>query len=82
MISDLTLQPQFVLQDAVVLRPGDKRDKRNFLRPMRYTADFRYRNAAGCWIVEDVKGKRTEAFNMREKLFRAKYPNIPLEIIK
>ena len=82
-ISDLELQPAFVLQEAMVLRPGDKRDKRNYLRAIRYTADFRYLEIKPDHIViEEVKGQRTEAFNIREKLFRAKYPYFELRIIR
>lgn len=40
----------------------------------RYTPDFRYRDAFGCLVVEDVKGgraTRTEAYRLRARLMLA-----------
>lgn len=36
-----------------------------------YVADFRYVDKQGRTIIEDVKGVRTPAFNIKAKLFRA-----------
>jgi reverse gyrase len=57
-ISDLELQPvfRFEVKGIVVCK---------------YIADFAYRDKRGCLIVEDVKGVRTAAFNIKAKLFRA-----------
>ena len=33
-------------------------------------------------IVEDVKGKETDVFKLKHKLFEKKYPDLTLKIIK
>lgn len=59
-ISDLELQPQFLLQDGFTDDYGTKH------RPIRYTADFRY-TEDGIIVVEDAKGKKTVDFSIRWK---------------
>ena len=81
-IYDLELQPRAILQEAKILREGDKRDARNYQRKIEYVADFRYRNSNGAWIWEDVKGVQTPVFKLKAKLFRARYPYLRLEIVK
>jgi hypothetical protein len=60
-ISDLTLQPEFPLQEGFRLR-------KRMIRPMQYTADFQYKRD-GKFYVEDVKGHATEPYRIRRKLF-------------
>lgn len=66
-IKDLELQKEFILQEAF-----DKNNKH--YRKISYIADFYYfdlkRNR---WIVEDIKGIRTEVYKLKKKLFEYKY---------
>ena len=42
-----------------------------------YTPDFRYiRRGDATWTIEEVKGKATEAYRLRVKVFRALYPDL------
>ena len=69
-ISGLGLQPRFTLLE-----------KREGQRAITYVADFSYMEY-GDLIVEDVKGIQTEAFKIKKKLFKAKYPSLILRITK
>ena len=64
-IKDLTLQPEYLLQDSFVLN-----DKTH--RAIKYVSDFRYLQN-GVIIVEDVKGFKTEIYKMKKKLFLFRY---------
>ena len=46
----------------------------------RYTPDFEYEGVNGERFVEEVKGMRTEAFNLRLKCFHYFYPSVKLLI--
>ncbi len=61
-ISELSLQPRFTILDK-----GYRNRKRV------YTADFMYAEN-GVWVVEDVKGKKTEAYSLRRDIFLSLYP--------
>jgi len=62
-ISNLELQPKFVLQE------GFRHDGKKY-RPITYTADFRYYDYdSDELVVEDVKGHKTEVFKLKMKLF-------------
>lgn len=65
-ITDLVLQPRFVLQPGF----GPKGGK---IRAIEYVADFQYKDKEGRSIVEDVKGMKTEAYNIKRKIFLYKY---------
>ena len=54
----------FELAQAVVL-DGRKRP------PLRYVADFVYRDSAGQMVVEDVKGVRTQGYRIKRHLMLA-----------
>ena len=73
-ISELQLQPKFSLQESF-------RKKGKTYRKIEYIADFQYEEN-GKIIVEDVKGKETEVFKLKRKLFEKKYPALELKIIK
>lgn len=81
-IEDLTLQPEYELQPAF----RDGRGRKH--RAIKYIADFRYievidpHSVQGLDVVEDTKGMRTKEFNIKEKLFRFRYPNIDLRIVE
>lgn len=73
-ISNLELQPRFLLQD------GFKKNGKTF-RKIEYIADFKYIEN-GKTIVEDVKGMQTDVFKIKHKIFEKVYPNLELKIIK
>jgi hypothetical protein len=67
-ISDLVCQPSYTFPtpggDVLRFATGN-------YRPLRYVADFRYRNAAGAIVVEDVKGVLTPDANIKIALMKA-----------
>lgn len=73
-ISNLELQPHFLLQDRF------KKNGKTY-RKIEYIADFKYIEN-GKTIVEDVKGIQTDVFKIKHKLFENKYPELELRIIK
>lgn len=73
-ISNLELQPHFLLQDRF------KKNGKTY-RKIEYIADFKYIEN-GKTIVEDVKGMQTDVFKIKHKLFENKYPELELRIIK
>lgn len=73
-ITELQLQPKFLLQESF------KKNGKTY-RKIEYIADFMYEEN-GKIIVEDVKGKETEVFKLKHKLFEKKYPALELRIIK
>lgn len=73
-ISNLELQPHFILQDSF------KKNGKTY-RKIEYIADFKYIEN-GKIIVEDVKGMQTDVFKLKHKLFEKKYPDLELRIIK
>ena len=71
-IKDLELQPRFLLQDAFK-RAGKTH------RKIEYVADFRYTNASGEQIVEDVKSPPTRkhpVYRLKKKLLLKRYPHL------
>jgi len=66
-ISGLELQPTYELQ------PAYRRNGRT-TRAITYTPDFSYRRA-GQWVVEDAKGRNTQASRLRQKMFVYLYPD-------
>ncbi len=74
-IQELELQPVFVIHDKF------KRNGKT-IRDIKYIADFKYL-CEGVVVVEDVKGKRTEAYQMKKKMFMKANPNVRfIEIYK
>ena len=64
-ISDLELQPKFLLQ------PKFKDAQGRSVRALTYTADFRYNEIeTGLTVTEDVKGVKTQAFSIKWKLLK------------
>jgi hypothetical protein len=75
-IKGLELQPHFTLQE-----------KQLGMRSIEYVADFRFFRflnipirPANREVIVDVKGFKTPVFRLKEKLFRAKFPDLCLEI--
>ena len=62
-ITGLEMQPVFELAPGVLV-PGEKRKR----PPLRYVADFRYRDETGRVVVEDAKGVQTTVFRMKMHL--------------
>jgi hypothetical protein len=67
-ISELERQTKYVMMVAGV-------------KICTYIPDFRYLEA-GKVILEDVKGFKTPVFRLKEKLFKALYPELELRITK
>lgn len=73
-IASFRLQPRYRLQE------GFKKCGKTF-RPIDYVADFEVINLDGSKSVIDVKGKETETFSIKRKLFEAKYPDLHLSLV-
>lgn len=73
-ISDLELQPKFILQEQYINNKGEK------IRAITYKADFCYLEGNKI-VVEDVKGVETKEFKIKRKLFENKYRDIDFRII-
>lgn len=70
-ISDLELQPKFILQEKFSY-------KGKVIRAITFKADFKYLKK-GEVIIEEVKGgnaTKTEAYRIRKKLLLKRYPDI------
>ncbi|WP_101773179.1 DUF1064 domain-containing protein [Peptostreptococcus faecalis] len=64
-ITELELQPRFLLQDKF-------KHNGKTIRKIEYVADFMYVRA-GTIYVEDVKGMKTDVYSLKKKLFLKKY---------
>lgn len=76
-ITHLKPHPTFVLLEPF------KDNEGHVVRAIKYTADFEYFER-GHHIVEDVKGGKatqTEAFRMRVKLLKKRYPEIKFKVV-
>ena len=72
-IHHLECQPKFVLLEGFRDCDGNKE------QPITYKADFRYTDASGRVIVEDVKSHATAQsrdWSLRRKLFKSRYPSV------
>jgi hypothetical protein len=68
-IEDLKIQRSFLLQAGF----EDKKSKKK-IRPITYVCDFFYYDKEKGWyVVEDVKGVKTEAYRLKKKMFMNKY---------
>ena len=66
-IKALELQPRFILQDKFRLK-GETH------RKIEYIADFKYFDVdKKAWIVEDVKGIKTDVYKLKKKIFLKLY---------
>ena len=78
-IEDLDVHPKYRLLKA--FRNADGK----LVRGMTYTPDFRYVDAEGHVIVEDVKGGRatqTRAFVDKAKWFQKLNPNVHFRVVE
>lgn len=70
---------RFVLLEACTYETMEGQTKKQL--PITYTPDFVYVQD-GKHIAEDVKGMVTDAFRLKAKMFRAKYPKFILRLVK
>lgn len=72
-IERLELQKEFVLQ------PSFKKNGKTY-RKITYKADFSYfDNEKDKYIVEDVKGFKTDIYKLKKKLFEYKFKELELK---
>ena len=75
-ISNLIIQPEFVLQDGFT----DNQGKRQ--QAIKYRGDFEYLDKnTNELVIEDVKGKKTQVFLIKKKMFLKRYPNLALRVV-
>jgi hypothetical protein len=75
LISDLQLQPRFLLQESFKDSEGVTR------RAIHYVADFSFKRGDRT-VVVDVKGMETEAWGLKKKMFLYHHPSVLLEVWK
>ena len=75
-ISNLVVHPVYLLQEAFKDAATGKRH-----RAITYEADFSY-TENGAMVAEDVKGKTTDMFRLKWKMFRKLHPGLDARIIK
>ena len=75
-ISHLVVHPVFLLQENFKDAATGERH-----RAIKYEGDFQY-TENGATILEDVKGKSTDLFRLKWKMFRKLYPNLDARIVK
>ncbi len=69
MIRQLNIHPTYVLVEAFTDARGRKH------RALKYEGDFEYFEVdSKLWVVEDVKGVKTAAFKIKEKLLCRQLP--------
>lgn len=71
-IKDLQLQVPFTLQDSFKLCGKT-------VRAIKYIADFTYYEN-GELVIEDVKGKRTQVYDLKRKMFAYRYKKYIREV--
>lgn len=73
-VIDIILQPEYPLLESY------KKYGRT-IRGMKYISDFLVTYKDGTQIVIDVKGKETDDFKIKRKLFDYKYPDLTLKLV-
>ncbi len=73
-IKDLELQPKFLIQ-------GKYKKNGKTIRAIHYIADFRYFDVEkGKYVIEDVKGVKTDVYKLKKKLVEKIYDIEVVEI--
>lgn len=75
-ISDLRLQVPFELQ------PGFRDNRKKKHQPIIYLADFTYTEANGQKVAADAKGMMTREAAIKLKMFRFRFPEYRLDVVK
>lgn len=76
-ISALTPHPK----PAYILQAGFRAKNGIWYKAITYSPDFSYVQG-GEFTIEDIKGKKTDVFKVKEKLFRFAYPDIRFILTK
>ena len=79
LIHHLTCHPEFVLLEGFKDIDGKSE------RAIKYTGDFKYTDANGLTVVEDVKSKATAQsrdWSLRRKLFKSRFPQMALREVR
>lgn len=74
-VVDFKLQPVFILQE------GFSKDGKR-IQPIKYIADFEVTYNDGHVEIIDVKGKITEAFRIKRKIFLYKYRDVDFKCVR
>ena len=69
-IESLEIRPKFIIQDKFTTAFGEK------IREVAYVGDFKIVYPGGRQVCEDVKGVETEAFRVKWKLVKRRYPEV------
>lgn len=93
-IKDFSLQPEFILQEKFIVVDGEviygsnkdfdkikRKTKAETVRQIKYIGDFLVTDNDGQQRVVDTKGKSTTEFEIKKKMFFAKFPMYKLEIL-
>jgi hypothetical protein len=68
LISNLELQKPFVICDQFFSKSTN-----SIVKPIKYVCDFFYFDKdLGGWVIEDVKGFKTDVYNLKKKLLLKK----------
>lgn len=91
---DIELQPEFLLQEKFIIingravfasNPDFEKLKRKHncktIRAIKYKSDFKEIYDTGEVRLVDTKGASTTDFEIKRKMFMAKYPDLPLHVI-
>lgn len=62
LISELRLQHNFTLREGYTMPNGER------VKGTIYKADFTYKDSEGDFIIEDVKGVRTDVYKLKRKM--------------
>jgi hypothetical protein len=75
-ITELERQKRFILQPSYI------NNHHKHIREISYIADFFYYDRKQkIYIVEDVKGIKTDVYKLKKKMFEYVYPNLTIEEI-
>lgn len=93
-IVSIELQPEYLLQEKFIIIDGravfathpefnklKRKHKANTVRAIKYKSDFKITYDTGEVRIVDTKGKSTADFEIKRKMFMAKYPELPLDVI-
>lgn len=76
LITELQLQKKFILQPKYI------NNNNEHMRSITYTSDFYYYDKQkDKYIVEDVKGYKTDVYRLKKKIFEYQYPNLVIKEI-
>ncbi len=71
------LQSAGVIEGLELQKPFELIPKQKDERAVKYIADFYYYDKEkNCFVVEDAKGMKTQAYIIKRKLFKYRYPDI------